>query len=101
MFDNNHIRYVDLHLLTGQVDLILEALELYAFNLHKVWAVSRDNELEELRNALLFHTYEGILDKYNTSSYRIGYDVMKECDLQIVRNKKGKYEKIKKFPKMA
>ena len=85
MFDSDHIRYVDLHLLTGQVDLILEALELYAFNLHKVWAVSRDNELEELRNALLFHTYEGILDKYKNSSYQVGYNVTKECNLQIRR----------------
>lgn len=94
MFDNKNIKYVDLKLLYGQVDLILEALELYAFNFHKVWAIDKDSDLEDLRNSLIFHTYEQILSKYN--NYKIGYNVLENCILEKNRKKKFLYYKNKK-----
>ena len=87
MFNTDSINYVDLHLLEGQADLILEALQLYAFNLHKVWAIDKDSDLEDLRNALLFHTYEQISYKL-TTTHRESYDVMGNCKLEIKRKRK-------------
>lgn len=86
MFNIDSINYIEFKLLEGQVDLILDALELYAFNLHKVWPVDKDSNLEDLRNCLLYHTYEEILSNYNR--YRIGYNVSKECRLIVERKKR-------------
>lgn len=86
MFNIDAINYIEFKLLEGQVDLILDALELYAFNLHKVWPVDKDSNLEDLRNCLLYHTYETILSKYSRN--KIGYDVSKECRLIVDRKKR-------------
>lgn len=61
MFNTDNINYIDFHLLEGQVDLILRSLELYAFNFHNVYDIDKDSNREDLRNALLFHTYNEIL----------------------------------------
>ena len=95
MFNTDHINYVDLHLLEGQVDLILESLQLYAFNFHKVWAIDKDSELEDLRNSLIFHTYEEILSKYNNS--KVSYDVLESCRLERRRKRNKIYLKSKKI----
>lgn len=85
--NTDSINYISFNLLEGQVDIILKSLELYAFNLHNVFAVDKDSELEDLRNTLLFHTYNEILSNYNSNKYRVGYNVSKECKTQIEREK--------------
>lgn len=94
MFNSDSINYVEFRLLEGQVDLVLEALQLYAFNLHKVWAVDKDSDLEDLRNALLFHTYEEIASKYSNS--KINYDVITSCRLERNRKRRNIYLSSKK-----
>ena len=94
MFNTDSINYIEFKLLEGQVDLVLEALQLYAFNLHKVWAIDKDSEIEDLRNALLYHTYEHILEKYNNT--KISYDVLSSCRLERQRKRKQIYYNAKK-----
>lgn len=95
MINTDSINYIDLHLLEGQVDLLLEALQLYAFNFHKVWAIDKDSDFEDLRNALIFHTYEEIISKYNNS--KINYDVLSSCRLEKQRKNKKIYFSRKKI----
>lgn len=94
MFNTDSINYVEFKLLEGQVDLILEALQLYAFNLHKVWAIDKDSDIEDLRNALLFHTYHEIESKYSNS--KINYDVISSCRLERKRKRRHIYLSAKK-----
>lgn len=94
MFNYDTVNYIELRLLEGQVDLVLEALQLYAFNLHKVWAIDKDSGVEDLRNALLYHTYEQILSKYNNT--KISYDVLGSCRLERQRKRKQIYYNAKK-----
>ena len=57
-FDTNNIHSVVLNLLDGQVEIILRALELYAYNLD--YMLNGHNASEELRQektALLKYTY--------------------------------------------
>lgn len=61
-FDTNNIHSVVLNLLDGQVEIILRALELYAYNLD--YMLNGHNASEELRQekkALLKYTYEQVL----------------------------------------
>lgn len=95
MFDTDNISYIDLHLLNCQVDLILQALQLYAFNFHNVWSVDTDSDLEELRNALLFHTYEQIQDKYSSNCHN--YDILYNCRHSSRSKKITHYYKNKKI----
>ncbi len=95
MFDTDHINFIEFRLLEGQVDLLLEALQLYAFNFHRVWAIDRDSDLEELRNSILFYTYEQISSKLNNSKHEF-YDVMGECRLIRKRKKQYIFNKSKK-----
>lgn len=97
MFDTDNIIPKQIELLDGQIDIILRALELYAFNLHNTWGMEVDNDLNELRNALLFHTYEGLLSQKN-GEYKIAYDVIKEYELEQRRKlvKKRLYFKSQK-----
>lgn len=94
LFNTDSINYIEFRLLEGQVDLILEALQLYAFNLHKVWAIDKDSNLEDLRNALLYHTYEEIASKYH--NYKINFDVLGSCKLERQRKRKTTYLNTKK-----
>lgn len=61
--------------LDSQLEIILRALELYSFNLHHTWSVQIDNDEEDIRNALVYHTYHEILSKYK-EEYRIGYNLI-------------------------
>lgn len=102
MFNTDSINYIEFKLLEGQVDLVLEALQLYAFNLHKVWVIDKDSDLEDLRNALLYHTYEEIAEKYYNSKMnyninsRVNYDVLNSCRLERQRKRKQIYYNAKK-----
>lgn len=96
MFNTDSINFVEFRLLEGQVDLILEALQLYAFNLHRVWAIDKDSDLEDLRNALLFHTYQEISSKYSNFNSRVNYDVISSCRLERKRKRTKIYLSSKK-----
>ena len=91
MFDTDNIITVNVSLLEGQIDLILRALELYAFNLHHTWGVEVDEDLHELRNALLFHTYEGLTSVKTNFNYRQAYDVTGNCRRELGKKKKLLY----------
>ena len=52
--------------------------------------------MEDLRNTLLYHTYNQILGSYNSNKYRIGYNVSSECKRQVEHKKKLKYYEVKK-----
>lgn len=96
MINTDSVNYITFNLLEGQVDIVLKSLELYAFNLHNVFAVDKDSDLEDLRNSLLYHTYNQILSSYNSNKYRIGYNVSYECKRQVENKKKIKYYSAKK-----
>lgn len=96
MFDTDNIIPKQIELLDGQIDIILRALELYAFNLHNTWNVNTDDIKEDLRNALLFHTYEGLLAQKN-GEYKIAYDVIEEYRLEKERKRKRIYLARKKI----
>lgn len=82
------MNYIHLQLMPSQVNLILKALELYAFNFHNTWGVDIDSEENDLRNAVLFHTFEQILSLY--TSTRVNYDIIKTCEIEY-------FKKIKKI----
>lgn len=80
MLHTDNINYIELSLLESQIDLVLDALQLYAFNFHRVWAVDYDSDKEDLRNSLIFHTYEQIQSKYNSCRYtHKDYDIRDNC----------------------
>ena len=93
---SDNLNYIDFHLLEGQVDIILKALELYAYNLH--FTFSREEDYE-LLNSLIYYAYNSILERYSNNSYRIGYDVSKNCRLEIEHKKKKLYYDTKKYYK--
>lgn len=95
MFDTDNIIPKEIKLLDGQIDILLKALELYAFNLHNTWGIEVDNNLNELRNSLVFHTYESLLAQKNRE-YKISYDVIKEYKLEQDRKRKKTYYMAKK-----
>lgn len=99
MFNTENINFLEIKLLEGQVDLILRALELYAFNLHNTWGLEVDNDLQELRNALLFHTYEGLISIKTNNTYKIAYNVTENCREELLRKKRKIYLARKKKEK--
>ena len=61
-FDTNNIHSVILNLLDGQVEIILRALELYAYNLdYMLNNNDSSNDLRQEKTALLKYTYEQVL----------------------------------------
>lgn len=61
-FDTNNIHSVELNLLDGQVEIILRALELYAYNLdYMLNSNDSSNDLCQEKTALLKYTYEQVL----------------------------------------
>lgn len=97
MLNTDNINYIEISLLETQVDLVLDALQLYAFNFHRVWPVDRNSDLEELRNSMIFHTYEQIQAKYKDNRYTHNdYNVKDTCRLVSRRNRIKKYKLLKK-----
>lgn len=89
---SENINKIEFSLLECQADIVLHALELYAYNLH--FTFSRDEDYEIL-NTMLFHTYEGILARYSSNSYKIGYDVEHKCLQEAQAVKKRNYCQVK------
>ena len=96
-FDTNNIVPISVNLLEGQIDLILRSLELYAFNLHHTWSVRVDDDLEELRNALIFYTYNTLINSKKSSNYVVAYDFSKEFRLKRDRKKYLQFKNAKKI----
>lgn len=90
-----NLSIISLSLLDSQVDLILQALQLYAFNFHNTWNIQLDEDKKEIKNALIFHTYEEILQKYNNE--KVSYDVLKACRLEKRRRDIKRYYSRKKI----
>ena len=96
MFSKDNIDYIELKLFDTQIDLILNALQLYAFNFHRVWPVERNCDIEEYRNSIIFHTYEQIQAVYNSYGYsHKDYSVLYNCRLTSRNNKIRKYKQAK------
>lgn len=92
MLNTDSINYIELNLLESQVDLILDALQLYAFNFHRVWAVEKNSDLEDLRNSMIFYTYNQIQATYNRLNYsHKDYNILDNCRLVSRRKKYKKY----------
>ena len=100
MFKPETVNFIDLRLLDCQVEMILDALQLYAYNFHRVWPVNYDNKLEETRNSFIYYTYSQIQAKYNLCGFAgKDYNVLKECEILAKRKdyrnyllKKDKYK---------
>lgn len=61
-FDTNNIQSVELNLLDGQVEILLRALELYAYNLdYMLNSNDSANGIGQEKKALLKYTYEQVL----------------------------------------
>ena len=61
-FDTNNIHSVELNLLDGQVEIILRALELYAYNLdYMLNSNDSATDIGQEKKALLKYTYEQVL----------------------------------------
>ena len=61
-FDIDNIHSVELHLLDGQVEIILRALELYGYNLEYILnSNDSSDELKQEKIARLKYTYEQVL----------------------------------------
>ena len=61
-FDTSNIHSVELNLLDGQVEIILRALELYAYNLdYMLNSNDSYDEISQEKTALLKYTYEQVL----------------------------------------
>lgn len=88
---------IDFSLLEPEVDMILRALELYAYNLHFV--VKSGTEDYSMCNILIFHTYNEIMAHYANNRYQCGYNPLKNCKLEIDRMKKKNYYGKKKYYK--
>ena len=102
MFRPETVNYIDLRLLDCQVELILDALQLYAYNFHRVWAVNYDNKLEEVRNSFIYYTYNQISATYNLCGFSArDYNVLRECKILAKRKDYKNYilnkEKHKKY----
>lgn len=85
---SENINKIEFSLLECQADIVLHALELYAYNLHFTF---NQNEDYEILNTMIFHTYEGILSRYTSNSYKIGYDVLYKCSQESQSIKKRNY----------
>lgn len=61
-FNIDNIQSVELNLLDGQVEIILRALELYAYNLdYMLNSNDSSDDLRQEKKALLKYTYEQVL----------------------------------------
>lgn len=81
MKENKLEEDIKLSLSRNQISMILKSLELYCFNLHNVWGINKDEEEFQLKNSLVYHTYEQILSSSkNSFNYEFNYNVYKECD---------------------
>lgn len=76
-----------------QVDMILKALELYAYNLHYIGRKSCEDY--EQSNIILYHLYNEILSHYNNNKH-IGYNPSYNCKLEIDKLKKKNIYNFKK-----
>lgn len=97
MYFSDMLHKVDFSLYEPQVDMVLHALELYAYNLHFVCKDA--TEQYEIFNVLIFHTYQQIMAHYSSEKYKSGYEPLKNCQLEIDRMKKKNYYEVKNYYK--
>lgn len=64
-FSISKIHYQDYKLCEGEVEIILRALEIYAYNLSYVF-VREENEYEKLRDDTVRLVYEQLVSKLST-----------------------------------
>lgn len=94
---SDYLNQIDFTFYEHDIEIILRALELYAYNLHYVGRKSCEDY--EQANIILFHLYNKILAHY--SNYRnIGYNPTYNCKLEIDRIKKKNIYK-KNFRKVS
>lgn len=90
MFDTDNVNYIELKLLTSQIDILLRSLELYAFNFNYIAPIDKNSSLEDLRSSLIYHTYNQLLSirgEYNN----INSSSIKQCRKNYIRNKHKLY----------
>lgn len=80
----NNAKAIKVELLEGQIDLLLTCLQVYAFNLHNCYGVNKDDLEYDLKNALIFHTYESLVSQ-KLEGVRLNYDFTKVIKLKNIR----------------
>lgn len=94
---SDNIHKIDFSLYEPTVDIILRALELYAYNLH--YLVKQGTDDYYYCNMLILHAYNGILVNYRDNRFQSGYNPIKNCQLEIDRYKKKNYFEKKNYYK--
>lgn len=97
MYFSDNLNKIEFTLYEPQVDMILHALELYAYNIHFI--VKKGTEDYSMYNILIFHTYQQIMAHYSSNRYIAGYDPLKNCQLEIDRMKKKNYYQTRNYYK--
>lgn len=97
IFNIKNIQSVELNLLNGQVEIILRALELYAYNLEFMLnSTDSTEENKQDKLALLKYTYEGILssqaEQINGKSDNI--DIIPDFGKILLKNNKDNKRKF-------
>lgn len=98
MFYSDNTNKINFSFYEFQVDMILHALELYAYNLHYIGRKSCEDY--EQSNIILFYLYNEILAHYSRN-YHTAYDPSYNCRQEIDRIKKKNYYQQKKFYKKS
>lgn len=82
-----------------QIDMLLHALELYAYNLHYIGRKSCEEY--EQSNIILFYLYNEILSHYSSYNLKNCYNPCNNCKLEIERIKKKNIYYKKNFKKVS
>lgn len=97
MYFSDSIHKVDFSLYEPTIDMILHALELYAYNLH--YLVKQGTDEYYYCNMLILHAYNEILVHYRNNKYECGYNPIKNCQIEIDRYKRKNYHEAKNYYK--
>lgn len=82
------MRRISIDLYEDELNYILTGLELFTLNLNNIWAIKKDEELQEQRYHIVFYLYERLL----------GYSSNFESYVQIKVDKpKNKLKKVLHF----
>lgn len=99
LYFSDNIHKINFSLYEPEIDMILHALELYAYNMHFV--VKKGTDDYELYNILIFHTYNEIMSHYSSNKYVSGYNPLHNCELEINRMKKKNFYERKNYKNIA
>lgn len=90
------INSISFTVLECQADLILRALELYAYNLHYICPRNDvDVEYVSLRNDLIYYTYQNILGNLGKNKYDYQFGILDDCKEFTEKQKRYNFYNIR------